>query len=164
MGLNDSFSSVRAQVLLTCPLPTLYKVFSLIIEEERQQEINVSSSLSHESFALMTNSVPTFAFPYIVNHTPTAFLTKSIPGNRFFKQNTFRKDKPICSHCGVAGHTMDKCYKLHGYPHGFKFTRGKPSQHLANQVQEFGLSAHQLNAPQLSMIFEQCQHLMDMLK
>lgn len=59
---------------------------------------------------------------------------------------------------------------MHGYPPGFKFTRGKPIQHSSNQVQESGLSSgmnssHQLiNPPQLSMISEQCQHLMDMLK
>jgi hypothetical protein len=176
MGLNDSFSSIRAQILLTDPLPTLHKVFSLIIQEERQREITVSSSLSHDSSssALMTNSTPTSSvFPPTVNSAPTAFFTKSVPGNKFFKQNTFRKDKPICSHCGLTGHTVEKCYKLHGFPPGFKFTRGKPIQHSANQVQESGLSAHQnasqlsahqLNAPQLSMISEQCQHLMNILK
>uniref|UniRef100_A0A2N9EH09 Retrotransposon Copia-like N-terminal domain-containing protein n=1 Tax=Fagus sylvatica TaxID=28930 RepID=A0A2N9EH09_FAGSY len=27
-----------------------------------------------------------------------------------------KKDRPMCSHCGVAGHIVDKCYKLHGFP------------------------------------------------
>ncbi|CAL9242678.1 unnamed protein product, partial [Arabidopsis halleri] len=31
-----------------------------------------------------------------------------------------RKDKPTCSHCGFIGHVMDRCYKLHGYPPGWK--------------------------------------------
>ena len=31
-------------------------------------------------------------------------------------------------------------------------------------MQESGLNAHQLNSPKLSMISEQCQHLMNMLK
>lgn len=31
MGLNDSFASIRAQILLMNPLPTINKVFSLII-------------------------------------------------------------------------------------------------------------------------------------
>jgi hypothetical protein len=99
-GLNDSFSSIRAQILLTDPLPTLHKVFSLIIQEERQREITVSSSLSHDSSscALMTNFIPTSSvFPPTVNSTPIAFFTKSVLGNKFFKQNTYRKDKPICS-------------------------------------------------------------------
>ena len=74
MCLSDSFSSVKAQVLRTDPLLTLHKVFSLIIQEERQQEITVSSSLSHESSILMTNFVPTSAFPPTMNHTPITFF------------------------------------------------------------------------------------------
>lgn len=30
------------------------------------------------------------------------------------------KNRPICSHCGIAGHTIQRCYKLHGYPQGYK--------------------------------------------
>ena len=30
------------------------------------------------------------------------------------------KDKPLCTYCGFYGHTIDKCYKKHGYPPGFK--------------------------------------------
>lgn len=28
---------------------------------------------------------------------------------------------PLCLHCGIKGHVVDKCYKLHGYPSGYKF-------------------------------------------
>ena len=34
MGLNDSFSQVRSQVLLMEPIPSLSKVYSLLIQEE----------------------------------------------------------------------------------------------------------------------------------
>lgn len=30
-----------------------------------------------------------------------------------------RQNRPICSHCGYTGHTIDKYYKVHGYPPGF---------------------------------------------
>jgi hypothetical protein len=57
MGLNDSFSAVRAQILLIDPLLPINKVFSLIIQEEEQRKICVSS-LSHDtSSAFMTKSV-----------------------------------------------------------------------------------------------------------
>lgn len=43
-----------------------------------------------------------------------------------------RKDKTICSHCGLKGHTAEKWYKLHQYPLGF---RGKNKiVVVANQV------------------------------
>jgi hypothetical protein len=41
MGLNDSFAQIRGQILLIDPLPSINKVFSLVIQEERQCEIFV---------------------------------------------------------------------------------------------------------------------------
>jgi hypothetical protein len=36
----------------------------------------------------------------------------------------------------VLGHTVEKCYRIHGFPPGFKFTRNKPdSNSSANHVQ-----------------------------
>ena len=32
--------------------------------------------------------------------------------------NAKGKDIPLSTHCGKLGHTMDKCYKLHGFPLG----------------------------------------------
>ena len=31
------------------------------------------------------------------------------------------KERPLCTHCKMLGHTVDKCYKIHGYPPGYKF-------------------------------------------
>ena len=38
----------------------------------------------------------------------------------------------MCTHYGKLGHTMDKCYKIHGFPLGFKFNNNKNS--MAHQV------------------------------
>lgn len=46
-------------------------------------------------------------------------------------------NKPICTHCGKSGHTMKKCYRLHDFPFGFKFTKGRPiSTHNVTLDQE----------------------------
>ena len=37
-----------------------------------------------------------------------------------YKNHKKGKERPVCSHCGVVRHTMDKCYKIHGYPPGYK--------------------------------------------
>lgn len=31
-----------------------------------------------------------------------------------------KKDGPYCTHCKYHGHIVEKCYKFHGYPPGFK--------------------------------------------
>ncbi|XP_059434757.1 uncharacterized protein LOC132167750 [Corylus avellana] len=139
MGLNESYSQVRGQILLIDPLPSINKVFSLVIQEERQRLISSSS----------------FSF----NQNTTALLSKAVPPNRFAANRSYqnRKEKPICSHCGVPGHTMERCYKLHGFPPGYKFTKGRNAPHFASQVSNYTI-------PQLPITYEQCQQLMDMFK
>ena len=44
--------------------------------------------------------------------------------------------KPLCSHCGKAGHTVQKCFKLHGYPSGYK-TYGSPQSKNHSQSKPF---------------------------
>ncbi|KAF9673562.1 hypothetical protein SADUNF_Sadunf10G0037000 [Salix dunnii] len=75
----------------------------------------------------------------------------SICGSRF----PIRKDRPTCSHCGISGHTVDKCYKVHGFPPGYKFTKGKNAFPSVQQVS---------GTPQLPITYEQCQQLLSMLK
>jgi hypothetical protein len=120
MGLNDSFSNIRGQILLLEPLPPINKVFSLVLQEERQNKLSVGvfqSPQFGESSALMTSKSP----------SPSANVKNA--------KQAFRKPKPVCSHCGVTGHTIEKCYWIHGFPPVFKFTKdksiGTPS---ANQV------------------------------
>ena len=78
------------------------------------------------------------------------------------------KDRPICTHCGVAGHTIDKCYKLHGYPLGFKF-RKRPSfsssssvNHVTQNHEENSSETPQI--PQLPITAEHCQRLLKFLQ
>ncbi|XP_061348596.1 uncharacterized protein LOC133293975 [Gastrolobium bilobum] len=42
IGLNESFSSVRAQILLFEPLSSLTKVFSMVLQEERERQLSVA--------------------------------------------------------------------------------------------------------------------------
>ena len=80
----------------------------------------------------MTKSILSKPFPS-THHELVVYLNKPSPRPRFFTQN-YKKDRPMCSHCGVAGHTVEKCYRVDGFPPGFKFTQNKPVPHLANQV------------------------------
>ena len=111
MGLNYSYSQIKGHILLIEPLPSTNKVYSLLIQEERQR--NVGNSNAHVK--------------------STALVVKGSNSNPFFfgGKNSKGKDRPICSHCGRLGHTMEKCFKLHGFPLGFK-PKGKTS--MVNQV------------------------------
>ena len=98
MGLNESFAQVRGQLLLMDPLPPINKVFSLVSQEERHR---------HSAHTEMAFSVKS------ANSNPRKLSTDA--PNRHFK-----KERPFCTHCQYHGHTIEKCYKIHGYPPGFR--------------------------------------------
>jgi len=93
------------------------------------------------------------------NQNTTALFTKTVSPTRFTGNKSFhvRKDRPICSHCGISGHTVEKCYRIHGFPPGYKFNRGKNAPPSVNQVSG-------CNTSQLPITYEQCQQLINMFK
>ena len=112
MGLNETYAAVRSQILLMEPMPSLSKVFSLLLQDEKQRKVGAGKKLIDTSSAL------------------AAF------GSKLGNHKTFVKSKngrPQCTHCGAMGHVVDKCYKLHGYPPGYKF-KNKGGQPFANNV------------------------------
>ena len=108
MGFNESYSQTCSQILMMEPLPSISTAFSLVIQEERQRQINSGPSLLPGSIAVAESSSPASIFA------------------ANFTQKT-KRDRPLCTHCGIQGHTVDKCYKLHGYPPGYK-PRSKNSE------------------------------------
>ena len=59
-------------------------------------------------------------------------IHKGIQEVQIGTKETTRRRSLFCTHCNMTGHTVDKCYKLHGYPLGYK-PKGKPNAN-ANQV------------------------------
>jgi hypothetical protein len=60
---------------------------------------------------------------------------------------------------------MEKYYRLHGFPPGFKFSKGIPTaeQHFANQASEMNMNMDSPSAA-LPIIQEQIQQLFAMMK
>ncbi|KAG6729697.1 hypothetical protein I3842_01G043000 [Carya illinoinensis] len=110
MGLNDSFDSIRGQIILMTPMPSLDRIFSLFLQEKRQRE----------------------ACALLLPHHETSVLAA------FQSQGRKREKVDVtCYHCGKSGHTKDKCYRLISFPPNFKFTKsngGFSTGHSANQV------------------------------
>ncbi|XP_030964928.1 cysteine-rich receptor-like protein kinase 6 [Quercus lobata] len=144
MGLNDSYAQVRAQILLMDPLPFINKVYSLLIQEERHCIMGNNSGPHVESSTLVTE-------------------LSSSSGNKN-KMNSKGKEKHGCNHCGMMGHVVEKCYKIHGYPPGFK-----PKSKNSSVVYQVNLQDEQVekNSSCASTSFpftqEQCQLFLAML-
>ncbi|KAI9160968.1 hypothetical protein LWI28_013247 [Acer negundo] len=106
MGLHDSFTQVRGQLFLMDPIPPINKVFAFVSQEEKQRAIGVHSMNSGTANAI--------SMAFAVRNDAMKFNT-NLSSNK-----TQKKKRPICTQCGYPGHTIEKCYKLHGYPPGYK--------------------------------------------
>ena len=107
-GLNECYSQVKTQILMMEPVPSVDKTFSLVIQEERQKSSNAHVIPSIESTALaVKNQV------FNQGSFPSGNNGKILKGN-------VGKGRPMCSYCGKVGHVKEKCYKLVGFPSGYK--------------------------------------------
>ncbi|CAL1391679.1 unnamed protein product [Linum trigynum] len=109
-GLNDSFSQIRSQILLMEPLPPITRVFSMVIQHEQQ---------------LHSSSAPSVV-------TPMAMAGRSSGPSQGQGRGAGQKQRPVCTHCGGVGHTVDRCFKKHGYPPGYK-GKGKVNAAIADE-------------------------------
>lgn len=161
MGLNDSYSYLRSQFLSLDHFPSFSKIFSLVLQEERQRDIN------HGLLPTPPTS-PMSESPVILSNATQNFGNRSI-------------DKLFCTHCHKTNHTVDKCFVLHGFPPGFSRGRGRGahsdahssigrSVHNMNQSAPDGMPAispilyHPSAATPPSLSLEQCQQLITFLQ
>ncbi|XP_062113694.1 uncharacterized protein LOC133824738 [Humulus lupulus] len=137
--LNDSYSLVRAQILLYDPLPSLSKVFSMVSQEDRQR------SLGHTT-------------PFIVAVGGSNTSTKP-PTSRS------KKPRPTCSHCLKLGHLVDKCFFLHGFPpwYGDKRRQDEALKPSIHQVSASPVYALILGKPPMLSQTELSQQLISLL-
>ncbi|XP_060972684.1 uncharacterized protein LOC133038535 [Cannabis sativa] len=105
-------------------------------------------------------------------------LTVGTSNDQFARNSNFNRSKVTCSHCGILGHTMSKCYKIYRYPPGHKYYSrfpardscasqiGKatakflgPQQSQSNQVDQPRENDQDL----IASLTVQCQKLLSML-
>lgn len=143
MGLKETYSSIRGQILSMDPFPSITKVFSLIVQEEKQREIGASANVESSHAFAIKNGVDS-------------------------KNKNVQKDRPICAHYGIQGHTKAQCYKLIGYPPNYK--KNKPSSASVNQASSS--SVNQVSSgevgkdstPSFQLTAQQYQQLMSLLQ
>ena len=100
-GLDESYNQVKSHILLMEPLPDVKTAYSILSREESFQKGSVSTSGTKPS-----NSAFNSKFNNKLNST---------------NKNRNQSNQSLqCKNCGIKGHTIDRCYKLIGYPKDFK--------------------------------------------
>ena len=70
-------------------------------------------------------------------------------GNSNWNKGNSKKERPFCTHYNMIGHMIKKCYKLHGYPPGYKpkgkstINENQVSSNLGNVAENASVAANQ---------------------
>ncbi|KAL2226638.1 UNVERIFIED_CONTAM: Retrovirus-related Pol polyprotein from transposon RE1 [Sesamum indicum] len=143
MGLNDTFDSVRHQLLVMDPTPTVNKAYSLIQSVEKQRRVHVELADNVKNIALNIRS-----------------------GSRFDKKR-YNADKRTlhCTHCNKMGHSRDTCFRLHGTPDWYKeLTRRRNRDMGSTKAYNVGTITRPENQMQHNTKEELLQELMRLMK
>ncbi|GKV32528.1 hypothetical protein SLEP1_g41125 [Rubroshorea leprosula] len=100
MGLNESYSNLRSQILIMSPLPTVTKALSLVLQDERQRSIQVLSQPPYPEQSTMAASN----------------VQRSYSGYRQSQSFKNKGTRPFyhCDFCGMDGHSESRCRKKPG--------------------------------------------------
>ncbi|XP_051139637.1 uncharacterized protein LOC127257304 [Andrographis paniculata] len=103
MGLNDTYDSVRSQILMMDPLPSLNKTYAILMSVEKQEEIQ----------------------GVVHNSNPMVFMSAHKLSSNALERRKIDKKALMCDHYKRTGHTKETCFKLHGLPEWYKSAQDK---------------------------------------
>nr|GEU94285.1 zinc finger, CCHC-type [Tanacetum cinerariifolium] len=104
MGLDESYTNVRGQILLIQPLPLVSKAYSILRREEMQRDIPKPTLTIHTTLNTTINYRP----------LQTNRNTQSTQSHKVVRRSSFRKGV-YCTNCRKEGHYREECYKIVGY-------------------------------------------------
>lgn len=112
MGLNESYDQTRRHILMLKPMPLIEEAFNIVTQDERQRSIRPVTAVDNVAFQASNSSTtgPQSVPAHLLNDQ--AYVAAYNAGRAY--------QKPVCTHCGKVGHTVQKCFKLHGYPPGYR--------------------------------------------
>ncbi|XP_049361514.1 uncharacterized protein LOC125826237 [Solanum verrucosum] len=91
--------------------------------EERQREVKPHNKPHMDSSFFHVNAASTSS-GFRTNYNPHK--------NNVGTSRPSSKSNLFCDYCKKTGHIREKCYRLHGFPPDFKFTKGRNARTAAN--------------------------------
>ena len=117
-GLNEQYANIKSHVLLMGHIPPMFKIFSYVVQQERQF---VGHNFFNHSKSNVIVAINIVNCSYCGNSGHT--------DNVCFKKNGFPSknsgNRKVCIYCGKNGHTVEICYKKHGFPLDIKCIMGR---------------------------------------
>lgn len=168
MKIIEKFATVRGNILMQQPMPSLSNAFRLFTQEERHQELSHITSHT-ESLAFMADNkrnTENAHRPYNRSGQSGYFNTQkqntsfSRGQNSGSTGNMKKGSNHFCTHCQISGHSVESCFKIHGYPPNFKGFKDKKMVVSVTSTTEND-DSHSDKSPQISVA--QYNQLMELL-
>jgi len=147
-SLNDSFSFVKTQVLLMDPLPSINKVYSMVIQEE-SNNTTPPPRVSIEDSSILVNA----------SDARKPFMRGKPSGASQSKNNS-----RYCTFCHKKNHTMEYCYQKHGYPNANKLVASSNVVNSEHALDSHTSSEGSSSVSQTSLTQEEYVHLVSLLQ
>lgn len=111
-GLNEQYAHVRSQIMMMKPLPDAISAFSLVIQQEREMNLDDSdANVETKVFAANTEG----------SQQQNSFVRRGTFGRGRGRGNQGRgQSGKLWTYCGRNNHTVDTCFHKHGFPPGYK--------------------------------------------
>ncbi|XP_075081987.1 uncharacterized protein LOC142166492 [Nicotiana tabacum] len=109
IGLNETYGALRSSILMLSSLPTVNQAYSLLIQDETQREIYIGVHSVESAFMASQQQ----------------FHSQKNREGKFKGTLNANKSNMFFNYCKKLGHTIDKCYRIVGFPPDFKFTKSK---------------------------------------
>ncbi|KAB5514812.1 hypothetical protein DKX38_028718 [Salix brachista] len=128
MGLDESYSAIRGQIMLMQPLPTVKKAYALLCEEEKQRGL-VEHKGNEQIHAMNVKRTGAGSQRHDLSRN-------WMPAN----PNNQPRKRLHCTYCEGTTHTVDKCFYLNGFPvvhalHGKKIQPRNRQKFSANMAE-----------------------------
>ncbi|GJX43082.1 ribonuclease H-like domain-containing protein [Tanacetum coccineum] len=122
MGLDDTYMQIRSSILSREVLPDVRRAYVVISSEEshRIASGNISESSQRSQTYAFTANVPNkgnYQKPQTSNNFPKP--SNTVRPNDNGNRRTARGSNLVCENYGFNGHTIDRCFKIIGYPADF---------------------------------------------
>nr|XP_016436402.1 PREDICTED: uncharacterized protein LOC107762549 [Nicotiana tabacum] len=106
MGLNDSYSHARNQILMMKPVPSVNQAYAMLVSDESQKNVAATSGI--------LGPLPNVHAGHY--ESTTFYGSKPTGGQKFRKYYNIQ-----CEFCKLKGHNKENCYKIISYPPDFKY-------------------------------------------
>ncbi|XP_074347399.1 uncharacterized protein LOC141686253 [Apium graveolens] len=141
MKLNDNFSAIRGNILMMTPMLTVTQAYRLVAQEENHKEMinQVSQSDTMAFVADRRRFQDNYYGSRFQSNTQFSAQRPLNQPNRESMgstngQNGFIRRPYFCTHYKMSGHSVERCFKLYGFPPGFKGNKDRKVAALSQNV------------------------------